>query len=133
MKGLISAAARLVAFATNLLIETADGRRALRRSLVRVTHCRVERGGRTAQLIAVSRVTCQAVKGQSHVQGARMPRSRCEGRNLGAEGTLEFKKRDTMEVEILYVWRGNLVLPDIGWGRCVVMQVSHGGRDIQYK
>jgi hypothetical protein len=39
---------------------------------------------------------------------------------------LELKKREMMEqqVEILCVWRGNLVLPDIGWGRCVVQGIT---------
>src|SRR6266852_7024197 len=110
-------------FATDLLIETADGVLS-GHSLVRTTHCRVERGGRCDRAalshrgVAVSRGMCQ---GQSHVQDVRMARSRCEG---GVQGTyymklvrtisgrstpgykntavLEFKKREVeQQVEIL--------------------------------
>jgi hypothetical protein len=92
-----------------------------------------------------------SVKGQSHVQDAITARievaakavteAACKApvklvRTISAKqvekedvnyknmAVLEFKKREMeqQQVEILCVWRGNLVLPDMSWGRCVVVQ-----------
>ena len=88
MEGLISAA-RPVAFTTNLLIKSrqptacspALTRTSNSLSDSRRTSRQMKWTGATTQLVAVSRVTCQACQGQSHVQDARTARSRCEGCN----------------------------------------------------
>jgi hypothetical protein len=88
MVGLISAA-RPVAFTTNLLIKSrqptacspALTRTSNSLSDSRRTSRQMKWTGATTQLVAVSRVTCQACQGQSHVQDARTARSRCEGCN----------------------------------------------------
>jgi hypothetical protein len=156
MKGLISTARPLVVFATNLLIKSRRPTAcspALTRtsnSLSRRTSRQTRWTGATTQLVAVSRVTCQACQGQSHVQDARTARSRCEGCNRCVQRckalvklmrtilaklvekedvdyenmavlASEFRKRESEMMQcssrsrFLYVWRGNLVLPEIGW------------------
>jgi hypothetical protein len=148
MEGLISAA-RPVAFVTNLLIEMADRRRALRHSLVRATHCRVERSGRRDRA-ARRGVACQCqCQGQSHVRDTRTARSRCQGGHRGMQDTREARAfylgeagreggcglqkhggarvqetRDGAAGRDFAFGEGTWARRDIGWGQCVV-QVSH--------
>jgi hypothetical protein len=87
IEGLISAI-RPVAFATNLNIETADSVLSGTHSYERLIVASNQVAGPTAQLVAVSGVTCQSRP--ISCPNSRTARSRCEGCNRGGKsGTHE--------------------------------------------